>query len=342
MSDSPRNNNKPLVSVIIPAYNAERLVLQTVQSALGQTYPAVEIVVVNDGSKDNTEGVLKPFADAGKIVCIRQENQGQAAVRKNGFLASKGKYISFLDADDLIPPEKIAIQTEYMEANPDCGVCYSDIYHFWHHEPSVMLKKKLEYHSGYIFNKLIKNNVIQVMTALIRRDALEKYGVPGAEFRRSDDWYLWLNLAYNGVKFCFLDKVLAFQRRQREGTLSDQRTYFKETAETNLRVYDHYSKILSEEEKKKYDLQGLINFWYYRLAIGHIILGDRVSAKSALAQFKSSGAKDRIKKLFLNTIITIVPARLLGNLILMVREWRKRSSFEIVKHPQVLPPGVSV
>jgi glycosyltransferase involved in cell wall biosynthesis len=336
-----RKDMKPLVSIIIPAYNAEKLVLETVQSVLNQTYSPIEIVVVNDGSKDNTEGVLKPLADAGKIVYIGQPNQGQSAARKNGYLASKGKYISFLDADDLIAPEKIALQVEYMESNPDCGVCYSDIYHFWNHAPDQLLRKKLHYYSGYIFDKLIRANMIQVMTAVIRRDVLDKYGVPGAEFRRSDDWYLWLNLGYHGVKFCFMDKVLSFQRRQREGTLSDQRSYFKETAETNLKVYEYYINILSKEDQEKYDIPNLVNFWQYRRAIGCVILGDRAGARAALGQFKARGLMGIVKKTFMWIVVNCLPIRAVGWMILVVREWRKRSSFIPVTDKSIKLPDVS-
>ena len=329
---------KPLVSVIIPAYNAEKLILETIESVRKQSYAPIEIIVVNDGSKDGTEAVLAPLFRERRIRYITQENQGQAAARKNGFSVSKGTYISFLDADDLIAPEKIAVQVAHMEQHQKCGVCYSDIYHFWHHQPNVMLKKKLDYPSGSIFDKLILNNVIQVMTALIRRDVLERYGMPGAGFRRSDDWYLWLNLAYHGVQFCFLNRVLAFQRRQQEGTLSDQPTYFKETAETNLRVYNDYSKILSEEEKKKYNFDALVNFWRYRRAIGYVILGDKANAKMALAQFQATSGKDTLKKLFLATFIASIPTKIFGKLILLVRESKKRNSFRVVKNPEVTLP----
>lgn len=328
--------------MIIPAYNAERLIMETIGSVLDQTYPNVEIVVVDDGSKDGTEAVLERLKKDGTIIYIKQENQGQAAARKNGFLASKGSYISFLDADDLISPDKISIQVDFMEKNHDCGVCYSDIYHFWNHDKQTLLKKKLEYHSGYIFDKLIKNNVIQVATALIRRSALEAYGVPGAEFRRSDDWYLWLNLARNGIKFCFLNKVLAFQRRQREGTLSDQRSYFKETADTNLKVYDYYRGILTEKEREEYDLDGLISFWKFRRSIGCVILGDKKGAKQSLAEYEPKNFTGLTKKFLFSAAISIVPVRIFGGLILLAREFMKKRSFIPVSRPETPLPNPSL
>lgn len=319
--------SKPLVSIIIPAYNPGRLITETIGSALGQTYKNTEIIVVDDGSTEDVGAILAPLIRDKKIIYFRQNNAGQAAARKKGFEISKGEFVSFVDADDLIAPEKIELQTDYLLKNPDCGVCYSDILHFWDDRRDVLLRKKLNYHSGYIFDKLIRENFIQVMTALVRREILEKYGLPGAEFRRSDDWYLWLNLSYHGVKFCFMDKILSFQRRQRRGTLSDQKSYFKETAETNISIYEKFSGILSRAETEKHGLDSLINFWRFRLALGYVILGDKANALRALAQFRVHGVPDFLKKIGLRKMLFILPVKWLGKIIFDLRERKRYKSF---------------
>ncbi len=334
-----RDTHYPLVSFVIPAYNAGKLILETVNSILNQSYAPIEVIVVDDGSKDNTGEVLASLTSEGRIRYIRQENQGQAAARKRGFEEAKGNYISFIDADDLIAPEKTGLQVAYLENNPECGVVYSDIYHFWHHKQDILLRKKLHYYSGQIFDELLREgNLIQVMTALIRRKVLTEYGLPGAKFRRSDDWCLWLNLAYHRVEFYFMDRVLAFQRRQKEGTLSDQKSYFKETAETNIAIYEHYKKLLSIDEIKKYGIEGLINFWQYRRAIGFIILGEKNNTREALRQFKSYSPKDAVKKVFLMILLAVFPITWLARIIFALREWKKRRSFEEVKDKSIRLP----
>ena len=90
----------PLVSVIMPAFNSARFVGQAVQTVLAQTYPQVELIVVNDGSTDETETVLAPYAN--RIQIINQANQGVSAARNTGIRAAQGQYIAFLDADDLM------------------------------------------------------------------------------------------------------------------------------------------------------------------------------------------------------------------------------------------------
>ena len=101
---------KPLVSAIIPNFNYARFVCEAVESALAQTYDHLEVIVVDDGSSDDSLQVLKQFGD--RIRVIAQPNAGVAASRNNGAAASSGEFVAFLDADDLWAPDKIAAQVE--------------------------------------------------------------------------------------------------------------------------------------------------------------------------------------------------------------------------------------
>src|SRR5580700_460613 len=100
---------KPLVSILIPAYNAERWIAFTLQSAIAQTWPRKEIIVVDDGSRDRTAEVARRFASIG-VVVVSTENQGAAAARNHALQLSEGDYIQWLDADDLLAPDKIERQ----------------------------------------------------------------------------------------------------------------------------------------------------------------------------------------------------------------------------------------
>jgi glycosyltransferase involved in cell wall biosynthesis len=116
---------KPLVSAIIPNYNYARYVGEAVESALGQTYPNIEVIVVDDGSTDNSLEVLEQYRDRVKIV--RQENSGVCAARNRGVAESKGEYIAFLDADDIWLPEKVFVQIRELHTSDkavftNCGM----------------------------------------------------------------------------------------------------------------------------------------------------------------------------------------------------------------------------
>lgn len=112
----------PIVSIIIPTYKHRDYVLKTLESVFTQTFTDFEVIVVNDGSPDDTAALLQPLAQAGRIKYIEQANQGQAAARNRGLAEAKGEFIAFLDDDDSWPPEKLEWQVEVLRENPDVGL----------------------------------------------------------------------------------------------------------------------------------------------------------------------------------------------------------------------------
>lgn len=109
----------PLVSVVIPCYNAERWILETLESVKRQTYRNIEIIVVNDGSKDKSRELVQSF-EFPNLVLVDQQNKGQTAALNAGLAAASGDYIQYLDADDLLHPEKIDIQLKRLQDKPGC------------------------------------------------------------------------------------------------------------------------------------------------------------------------------------------------------------------------------
>jgi len=115
---------QPLVSILIPAYNAELWIADTLKSAVGQTWPNKEIILVDDGSKDATVAIAHQFESLG-VKVVQQENRGPAAARNHAYHLSQGEYIQFIDADDLLSPDKIAEQVKVLSASPPSklGIC---------------------------------------------------------------------------------------------------------------------------------------------------------------------------------------------------------------------------
>ena len=107
-----------IVSIIIPCYNSERFITETIESVLSQTYKNYEIIVVDDGSTDNTKSIVSNYPE---IKYIYQTNQGTSSARNNGLKVSKGKYIIFLDHDDKLLPERLQSGVEYLEDNLNCA-----------------------------------------------------------------------------------------------------------------------------------------------------------------------------------------------------------------------------
>ena len=115
----------PRVSVNICCYNGGKYIAETISSVLAQTFTDFELVIVNDGSKDDTEGKILGFND-GRIKYVFQENRGLSATRNRALDLSKGEFIAILDQDDLWEPEKLELQLRVMDKNPGTGVVYSD------------------------------------------------------------------------------------------------------------------------------------------------------------------------------------------------------------------------
>src|SRR3989338_10346077 len=115
-------SNTPLVSIIIPTYNNAKFISAAIDSAAKQTYPNIEIIVVDDGSTDQTKNVILPYQH--RIRYIHQSNEGLAAARNKAIEKSKGDYLQFLDADDLIHPEKIKKQIDCLMREPQFDVVY--------------------------------------------------------------------------------------------------------------------------------------------------------------------------------------------------------------------------
>jgi glycosyltransferase involved in cell wall biosynthesis len=118
-----------VVSCIVPVFNGERFVAETIESILAQTYRSIEVLVVNDGSTDGTAKVLEGFGEPIRV--IHQENAGQAVARNLGLEAAKGDFIAFQDADDLWLPDKLEIQMKYLAAHPDADLCTCLMENFW-------------------------------------------------------------------------------------------------------------------------------------------------------------------------------------------------------------------
>ncbi len=266
-----------LVSIIIPAYNAEKYIKEALDSAIAQTYPNIEVIVVDDGSKDGTKKILEPYISTGKIVYVYQENKGLAASRNAGIKKSKGAYIAFLDADDLFLSDKVGEQVRALEQNPEFGVCYSDLLHFRETEPRKFYHHRYHYPSGDIFGELLHRQFINPLAVMAHRDVFEKYGMFDESLRRSEDWDLWLRWAHADVKFLYLDKPLAHYRVRKAGNLSSLSSE-PEMKEKNLFIFSRLGGQLSKTEREKYDFENVLKSFRKKRALAYLAVGDKNKA----------------------------------------------------------------
>jgi glycosyltransferase involved in cell wall biosynthesis len=205
------------VSIIIPAFNQGRYLAQAIESALNQTHKDLEVVVVDDGSTDNTSDIAANYIPDSRFQFIRQPNRGVGAARNRGIEESSGVYLTFLDSDDYFHPEKVEKQAQIMDENDSLGFVYCDIITVDGESTPVAtqysvgaVRREL---SGNIFNSLMLGGYFPPHTVMVRRSALLSAGIFDLELGGHADYDLWLRLAGRGETAYYLDKKLAYYRQ---------------------------------------------------------------------------------------------------------------------------------
>lgn len=184
----------PLISVIIPVYNGEKTIRETIESVLNQSCRDFELLVINDGSQDRTLEIVESIQDP-RLKVFSYPNAGQSTSRNRGIALATGEYISFIDADDLWTPDKLEAQVKVLQENPQAAVAYS--WTNWIDESSQLLGKGSHItEKGEVFAKLLLNDfVANGSNSLIRRQALTEVGGFDASVTPAEDWDMWLRLA---------------------------------------------------------------------------------------------------------------------------------------------------
>jgi cellulose synthase/poly-beta-1,6-N-acetylglucosamine synthase-like glycosyltransferase len=182
---------KSRVSAIIPTYNYGRYLSRAIESVLVQQYPIEEIIVVDDGSTDNTRAVVESFGE--RIRYIHQSNQGISAARNNGIGIAKGDWIAFLDADDWWMPEKIRLQMEVAVREPEAALIYTGA---WRITPDGSRELLAATAVRQLWPTLRYCNCVSGgSSAIVRRDALVAEGGFDENLRACEDWDMWIRLA---------------------------------------------------------------------------------------------------------------------------------------------------
>lgn len=203
-------NNQPLVSVVTATYNMAQYVEEALDSILGQTYPNIEAVVIDDGSKDNTKEILARYADEPRVKIFHQENAGQTVAKNRGLAECSGDFVGFCDSDNAWLPNKIATQLEAFTGDNPPGVVYGDI-QFIDDKGIDLPTPKVQRHSGRITGRLLADNFVPFNTCLVPRDILTEVGGFDESLSMAIDYDLWLRISTR-YDFLHLPKVLARYR----------------------------------------------------------------------------------------------------------------------------------
>jgi len=210
------------VSVIIPTYNGAHLLDRAIQSVLNQTYQDFEIIVVDDASTDNTEGLVKSFDD-GRIQYNRHEvTKGAAAARNTGIKIARGDYIAFQDSDDEWLPEKLEKQIKvFVDASSNVGVVYTGFWRIKNNKKVYIPFSRITQKEGNIHRSLLETNFIGTPAAMVKTECLSRLGTFDERLPRLQDWELWIRIS---KYYCFkcIDEPLVISYYQ-PGSISSDR-----------------------------------------------------------------------------------------------------------------------
>ncbi|MFH1371545.1 MAG: glycosyltransferase [Planctomycetota bacterium] len=224
----------PTVSIIIPCYNDETTIDQTLQSLLNQTFFDWEAIVVNDGATDDSVQIVRKYQTRdSRIKQIDQTNQGLPAARNTGLSMAKGEFVNFLDADDILLPNMLQNIVYKLKKNPSleaayCGWIYSDAKM---QDLSWVVTPRLE---GQLFGELAHHNLFPCHSVALRRETFKKVGLFDCSLRHCHDWDLWLRVAKAGGRFGCVSSPLVIYRMS-PGSMSRNASAFFEAGKEVIR-----------------------------------------------------------------------------------------------------------
>lgn len=208
-----------IVSVIIPTYNRASFISDAIDSVLSQTYQDYEIIVVDDGSTDDTKQVLSKYGN--QIHYIYQENQRQGAARNNGIRHSTGNYIAFLDSDDVWLPQKLEWDIACFENESQIGFVYSNVMYI-SSDGAPLHKRRMKSPTGDVLENIVLENFVVASTAIVKRECFDTVGLfnETREIAGSEDYEMWTRIA-SQYHFGYVDRSSTKYRVHPMGMMSN-------------------------------------------------------------------------------------------------------------------------
>ncbi len=238
----------PKVSIILPNFNFGHLISETLDSVLSQSLQDWECIIIDDGSTDNSFGIIKSYLTDKRFKYIYQRNKGLAGARNTGLRNASGKYIQYLDSDDKLEPFKLELHSKFLDENPDVGIVYGLAKYFYSEAPDLLYGKRngdvcwgddswmlgISGKGKDIYLTLAKNNLMAVNCAMFRKTVIDVVGYNDEKLYNRQDYDFWLRCAENGISFSFQNLY---------GTLALVRTH-KESMSTNRKKVLQYVVML--------------------------------------------------------------------------------------------------
>lgn len=258
--------HKPLVSIIMPAYNVASYISEAIESVIAQSFKNWELIIIDDGSKDATQKIVSQYIPHKQISYFYQENKGVSSARNTAIAKSKGIYIFPLDADDKINSNFLEQAVKVMQEDQEVELVYGNVTYFGTMKEQFVLPE-------YTYKKLFVQNLI-VVSALFKKASFKKTNGYDERLPFFEDWDLWLQLLNSNSKVVKLNKVALYYRKHNTSATSIM------NLEANKKYYDIiYTKhqeqynvffgspilLIKQLEKQKKNVQRITNSWLYKL-----------------------------------------------------------------------------
>ncbi|MGE4350116.1 MAG: glycosyltransferase family 2 protein [Candidatus Berkiella sp.] len=261
-----------IISVVMPCYNGEKTLQKTLDSVFAQSFQEFKLYCVNDGSTDGTAKILAQYALLNKnMVVIDKVNQGQTRAKNDALKVAKGKYIAFIDSDDVWDNEKLLYQYACMEKERDVGLCYTNGYYIDtddHIDQKFGVETKLQ---GECLRELLMGNAIVASSVMIRAALLKKTGLFDENLSACENWELWTRFASH-AKIAMIDMPLTHYRRHDDNMshnidkMRKNRLYVLEkNAQTYHNYFPDFNRLVKESFYKAHQFFGENYLWKLQL-----------------------------------------------------------------------------
>jgi len=273
-------DNLPLVSIILPTYNCASFLPHSIGTILSQTYNSYEIIVIDDGSTDNTKEVLYPFMQRIKYIRL-EHNKGLPTARNTGIQSAQGKYIAFIDADDLWIPEKLRTDIEYFETHPEVSMVYSKHINIDEKGNDLNGNTKNKLPSGNIFTQLFsEQNFIITSSVVVRKEIFETTGLFDGQLFNCQDWDLWLRIAFH-FQVAGIDKPLVKYRHNPHSLSKNRNNVLKYQKIVIDKIYNTFKDQENGINEKLYKKR--LASHYAKVGRYYLRIGDKNRAKENFA-----------------------------------------------------------
>ena len=239
----------PLISVIIPTFNRASFISEAIDSVLQQSYQKIELLVVDDGSTDNTAEIMSRYTADPRVRFFQQPNQGQSVARNLALQYAKGEFICCLDSDNRWLPGKLEKSLAVFKQHPEVDIVYGDIVTIDENGDEIT-RQNMPRYSGRITKYLFRDNCVSINTSMVRRKCFDEMGGMEVGRRRADDYELWLRFSTR-YQYFYLPEYLAEYRVMKDQISTDKNGRFQSNEEILRNFQKAFPTALTPDEFKE-------------------------------------------------------------------------------------------